>query len=69
MEKELNLIGQRFNICVWIFNLGYLVAGIPLQIVFKKYGPKTLCVMMFFWGITGAYDTQRMSPKTHANDT
>ncbi|KAF1836160.1 MFS general substrate transporter [Decorospora gaudefroyi] len=52
MEKELNLIGQRFNISVWVFNLGYLVAGIPLQIAFKKYGPKSLCVMMFCWGIT-----------------
>ncbi|KAF1848180.1 MFS general substrate transporter [Cucurbitaria berberidis CBS 394.84] len=52
MEKELHLVGQRFNICVWVFNLGYLVAGIPLQIVFKKYGPKTLCYMMFCWGIT-----------------
>lgn len=51
MEKELSLTGQRFNICVWVFNLGYLVAGIPLQIAFKKYGPKSLCVMMFFWGI------------------
>jgi MFS family permease len=51
MEKELNLIGQRFNICVWVFNLGYLVAGIPLQIAFKKYGPKSLCVMMLAWGI------------------
>jgi MFS family permease len=52
MEKELKLTGQRFNICVWVFNLGYLVAGIPLQIAFKKYGPKSLCVMMFCWGIT-----------------
>ncbi|KAF2131729.1 MFS general substrate transporter [Dothidotthia symphoricarpi CBS 119687] len=52
MEKELNLIGQRFNIAVWVFNLGYLVAGIPLQIAFKKYGPKSLCIMMFCWGIT-----------------
>jgi MFS family permease len=51
MEKELNLVGQRFNICVWVFNLGYLVAGIPLQIAFKKYGPKSLCVMMLAWGI------------------
>jgi MFS family permease len=23
-----------------------------MQIVFKKYGPKSLCVMMFAWGIT-----------------
>lgn len=52
MEKELHLVGQRFNICVWVFNLGYLVAGIPLQIAFKKYGPKTLCLMMLCWGIT-----------------
>ena len=51
MEKELNLIGQRFKICVWVFNLGYLVAGIPLQIAFKKYGPKSLCLMMMAWGI------------------
>jgi MFS family permease len=51
MEKELHLIGQRFNICAWVFNLGYLVAGIPLQITFKTYGPKSLCVMMFAWGI------------------
>ncbi|KAF3032230.1 hypothetical protein E8E11_000983 [Didymella keratinophila] len=51
MDKELDLIGQRFNICAWVFNLGYLVAGIPLQIAFKKYGPKSLCVMMFAWGI------------------
>jgi MFS family permease len=52
MEKELNLIDQRFNIAVWVFNLGYLVAGVPLQIAFKKYGPRSLCVMMFCWGIT-----------------
>jgi MFS family permease len=52
METELNLVGQRFNICVWVFNLGYLVAGLPLALVFKKYGPKSLCVMMFCWGIT-----------------
>jgi hypothetical protein len=64
MEKELHLTGQRFNISVWIFNLGYLAAGIPLQIVFKKYGPKTLCVMMFCWGITGAHRLLR-SPHEH----
>ena len=51
MEKELKLTGQRFNIAVWVFNLGYLVAGIPLTIVFKKYGPQSLCVMMFCWGM------------------
>lgn len=52
MEKELHLVGQRFNICVWVFNLGYLVAGIPCTILFKKYGPKSLCVMMVLWAVT-----------------
>ncbi|KAF2181111.1 MFS general substrate transporter [Zopfia rhizophila CBS 207.26] len=52
MEKELDLYGQRFNIAVWVFNLGYLVAGVPLIIAFKKYGPKSLAVSMFCWGIT-----------------
>ncbi|PZD00560.1 MFS-1 domain containing protein [Pyrenophora tritici-repentis] len=52
MESALALKKQRFNIAVWVFNLGYLVAGIPLQILFKHYGPKSLCVMMFCWGIT-----------------
>ncbi|KAF1951395.1 MFS general substrate transporter [Byssothecium circinans] len=52
MEKDLHLTGQRFNIAAWVFNLGYLVAGVPLTIVFKRYGPKSLCVMMVAWGIT-----------------
>ncbi|KAF2652847.1 MFS general substrate transporter [Lophiostoma macrostomum CBS 122681] len=51
MQEELNLIGQRFNIAVWVFNLGYLVAGVPSAVAFKRFGPKSLCVMMFFWGI------------------
>lgn len=50
MDQELKLKGQRYNICVFVFNIGYLVAGVPLSIVFKKYGPKSLCVMMFCWG-------------------
>lgn len=59
MEKELDLYGQRFNIAVWVFNLGYLVAGIPATIAFKRYGPKSLCVMMFCWGEYDTNDFQR----------
>lgn len=51
MDQELKLKGQRYNIAVFVFNIGYLVAGVPLSIVFKKTGPKSLCVMMFCWGI------------------
>jgi hypothetical protein len=50
MEKELNLEGQKYNVAVFIFNIGYVLAGVPLSIVFKKVGPKFLPMMMFFWG-------------------
>jgi MFS family permease len=52
MDTELHLTGQRYNISVWVFNLGYLVAGIPLAILFKRTGPKMLSVLMLAWGIT-----------------
>lgn len=52
MEKELDLKGQRYNVAVFVFNIGYLVAGIPLSVVVKKYGPRSLGVMMFCWGVT-----------------
>jgi MFS family permease len=52
MDTELHLIGQRYNIAVFVFNLGYLIAGVPLVLVVKKRGPKTLSLMMLCWGIT-----------------
>ncbi|KAK6832877.1 Vitamin h protein [Apiospora arundinis] len=52
MDQELQLKGQRYNIALFVFNIGYMVAGVPLSIVFKKTGPKSLAVMMFCWGIT-----------------
>ncbi|KAK8112149.1 Vitamin h protein [Apiospora kogelbergensis] len=52
MDQELQLKGQRYNIALFVFNIGYLVAGIPLSIVFNKTGPKSLAVMMFCWGVT-----------------
>lgn len=50
MDEELDLKGQKYNIAVFVFNIGYLVFGVPLSIVFKKTGPKSLAVMMFCWG-------------------
>jgi MFS family permease len=52
MDTELKLKGQRYNIAVFVFNIGYLVAGVPLAILFKKTGPKVLSAMMFCWGVT-----------------
>lgn len=50
MDSELKLKGQKYNVAVFTFNIGYLIAGVPLSIVFKKTGPKSLAVMMFCWG-------------------
>ncbi|KAK8059943.1 major facilitator superfamily domain-containing protein [Apiospora saccharicola] len=52
MDQELQLTGQRYNIALFVFNIGYLVAGVPLSVAFKKTGPKSLAVMMFCWGLT-----------------
>ncbi|KAF2650855.1 MFS general substrate transporter [Lophiostoma macrostomum CBS 122681] len=52
MDQELNLKGQKYNVAVFVFNIGYLIAGVPLSILFKKTGPKSLAIMMFCWGIT-----------------
>ncbi|CAI6335484.1 unnamed protein product [Periconia digitata] len=52
MDVELKLTGQKYNVAVFVFNIGYLLAGIPLSIVYKKTGPRSLAVMMFCWGIT-----------------
>ena len=50
MEKELKLVGNMYNIAVFVFGIGYTLGSIPLNIVFKKTGPKSLAVMMFAWG-------------------
>jgi len=51
MEKELHLTGNnRYNTAVWIFNLGYLIGGVPIMMLFKRYGPRVLSCMMFCWG-------------------
>lgn len=52
MDTSLSLHGQRYNIAVFVFNIGYLVAGVPLAILFKRIGPKMLSGMMFVWGVT-----------------
>ncbi|OJD35965.1 vitamin h [Diplodia corticola] len=52
MEEDLNLHGNQYNIAVWIFTLAYVIFGVPANLVFKKFGPKTLSLMMLFWGIT-----------------
>jgi MFS family permease len=51
MDTELDLKGQRYNVAVFVFNLGYLVAGVPFTILVKRTGPRTLSIMMLCWGV------------------
>ncbi|EKG16496.1 Major facilitator superfamily [Macrophomina phaseolina MS6] len=52
MDKDLRLHGNQYNMAVMVFTLAYVIFGIPANLIFKKFGPKTLSVMMLFWGIT-----------------
>ncbi|GAE00022.1 vitamin H transporter, putative [Paecilomyces variotii No. 5] len=51
MPKSLHMKGNDYNIAVTVFTVSYIVFGVPANLVFKKLGPKTLAVFMFFWGL------------------
>jgi hypothetical protein len=50
MDQDLKLKGNMYNTAVYVFTIGYVVGAVPLNMVFKKFGPKSLAVMMFLWG-------------------
>lgn len=52
MDEELHLVGNDYNNAFWIFNLSYVVFGVPANLLFKRLGPKSLSFMMFCWGLT-----------------
>lgn len=52
MDKDLHLHGNQYNMAVMVFTVAYVIFGVPANLVFKKFGPKTLSIMMLFWGIT-----------------
>ena len=52
MEKELHLHGNQYNNAYWVFTLGYVLFGVPANLTFQHFGPKTLSVMMFLWALT-----------------
>ena len=53
MTKTLKLQGNDYNNAVWVFTMAYVIFSIPANIVFKKFGPKSLAVMIFCWGMFG----------------
>ncbi|KAF2234393.1 MFS general substrate transporter [Viridothelium virens] len=52
MEEELHLVKNDYNNAYWVFTLSYVVFGVPANLLFQKFGPKSLSVMMFCWGLT-----------------
>ncbi|KAL9094594.1 MAG: hypothetical protein Q9165_003153 [Trypethelium subeluteriae] len=52
MEEELHLIENDYNNAYWVFTLSYVIFGVPANLVFRKFGPKSLSIMMFCWGLT-----------------
>lgn len=50
MDKDLHLHGNQYNMAVMVFTVAYVIFGVPANLVFKKFGPKTLSIMMLFWG-------------------
>lgn len=51
MVPALHLTGDRYNVAFQVFVVAYVAFGVPSTILFKALGPRTLAVMMFFWGI------------------
>lgn len=49
MSKSLHLTGNKYNIAVMVFTLAYITFAVPANMVFKRFGPRTLGVMMFIW--------------------
>ncbi|KAI9692101.1 MAG: hypothetical protein M1822_006331 [Bathelium mastoideum] len=52
MEQQLHLVGSDYNTAYWVFTLSYVVFGVPANIAFRFFGPKSLSIMMLCWGIT-----------------
>ena len=50
MTKELNLIGNQYNLAATMFTVAYVIFGMPANLLVKKFGPKMLVLYMFTWG-------------------
>ncbi|KAE8151332.1 vitamin H transporter [Aspergillus avenaceus] len=51
MAKELNLVGNKYNLAVTMFTVAYVIFGMPANLLVKKFGPKMLVLYMFTWGL------------------
>ncbi|PLB44216.1 vitamin H transporter [Aspergillus steynii IBT 23096] len=51
MTKELNLVGNQYNLAVTMFTVAYVIFGMPANLLVKKFGPKMLVLYMFTWGL------------------
>ncbi|KAL1999386.1 hypothetical protein VTN02DRAFT_4595 [Thermoascus thermophilus] len=51
LEDSLGMTGDDYNVALQVFTVSYVVLGIPANLVFQRYGPRVLSVMMFAWGL------------------
>lgn len=51
MEQDLDLRKNHYNLSIMSFTLAYVLFGIPSNLIFHKFGPQCLSIMMFVWGI------------------
>ncbi|KAG0142371.1 hypothetical protein CROQUDRAFT_662612 [Cronartium quercuum f. sp. fusiforme G11] len=52
LGKDLELTGLRFNICLAVFYITYILVEIPSNHLLRRFGPKTwLPLLVFGWGI------------------
>ena len=52
MTEALDMKGNDYNVAVTIFTVAYVVSGMPANLLVKKFGPRTLIVYMFCWGLS-----------------
>jgi hypothetical protein len=51
LEKDLGMVGNDFNIALFVFFIPYILLEVPSNILLKKLAPSTwLSAIMFFWG-------------------
>lgn len=52
MTKDLHMVGNNYNVALFIFFIPYILCEVPSNMILKKVAPSTwLSGIMFSWGI------------------
>ena len=51
LERSLNMVGNQYNIALFVFNIPYVLLDVPSNLALRKLNPAPwLASMMFCWG-------------------